>query len=105
MERQFWLFGYGILRVQDVLDSEFLEIDSHPVGSAYNSLESAAALTFVNPQVYLQTVVLIGKNSLKFSCVNRIAFATGAVTAGFVFFPAPDYSGYLISDIMCRLWA
>ena len=101
-----WLFGYGLLRVWDVFDSKVLKIDDYPVGSLWTSVGSAAALTFANPHVYLDTVVLIGTISLKFSGVNKIAFATGAITASFVFFPALGYSGYLVSDIMSgpRAW-
>ena len=95
-----WLFGYGLLRVHDLFDNKVLKIDAHPVGSLWTSLGAAAALTFINPHVYLDTVVLIGTISLQFSGVNKLAFGAGAATASFVFFPALGYGGYLLSDIM-----
>ena len=97
-----WLFGYGLLRVRDLFDNKVLKIDAHPVGSLWASLGVAAALTFINPHVYLDTVVLIGTISLQFSGVNKLAFGAGAATASFVFFPALGYGGYLLSDIMRR---
>lgn len=100
-----WLFGYGVLRVRDLFDSEVVEIDDQPVGSRLATLGVAAALTFLNPHVYLDTVVLIGTISLQFSGSNKLAFATGAITASFVFFPALGYGGYLIADIMRGPWA
>ena len=95
-----WLFGYGVLRIRDLFGNKVLKIDSLPVGSLWISLGSAAALTFINPHVYLDTVVLIGTISLQFSGVNKLAFGAGAATASFVFFPALGYGGYLLSDIM-----
>ena len=97
-----WLFGYGLLRVRDLFDNKVLKIDAHPVGSLWTSLGTAAALTFINPHVYLDTVVLIGTISLQFSGVNKLAFGVGAATASFVFFPALGYGGYLLSDMMRR---
>jgi L-lysine exporter family protein LysE/ArgO len=97
-----WLFGYGLLRVHDLFDNKVLKIDAHPVGGLWTSLGAVAALTFINPHVYLDTVVLIGTISLQFSGVNKLAFGAGAATASFVFFPALGYGGYLLSDIMCR---
>ena len=95
-----WLFGYGILRVCEVLNNNVLKTDDEPVGSLWASLGVAAVLTFVNPHVYLDTVVLIGTISLQFSGINKLAFGAGAATASFVFFPALGYGGYLLSNIM-----
>ncbi len=95
-----WLFGYGVLRVRDVFDNNVLKVDNRQVGSLWASLLSAAALTFLNPHVYLDTVVLIGTISLQFSGINKIAFAAGAATASFLFFPALGYGGCLLSETM-----
>ena len=95
-----WLFGYGLLRVRDLCDNKTLKVDAHPGGGLWTSLGAVAALTFINPHVYLDTVVLIGTFSLQFSGVNKLAFGAGAATASFVFFPALGYGGYLLSDIM-----
>ena len=95
-----WLFGYGVLRVRDIFDNTAKEIVTPPAGSLWKSLGAAAALTFINPHVYLDTVVLIGTISLQFSGANKLAFAAGAATASFVFFTALGNGGYLLSDIM-----
>lgn len=97
-----WFFGYGVLRVRDLFDNKVLIIDARPVGSLWTNLGVAAAITFINPHVYLDTMVLIGTVSLQFYGVNKLAFGAGAATASFVFFPALGYGGYLLSDIMLQ---
>ena len=89
-----------MLRVRDLFDNKVLEVRVRSVGSLWTTLGAAAAITFINPHVYLDTVVLIGTISLQFSGVNKLAFGAGAATASFVFFPALGYGGYLLSDIM-----
>lgn len=95
-----WLFGYGVLRVRDLFDNKVLKTDDYPVGNLWTSLGVAAALTFLNPHVYLDTVVLIGTISLQFNGLDKLAFGAGAATASFVFFPALGYGGYLLSSTM-----
>lgn len=95
-----WLFGYGLLRIRDLFDNRVLKIDASAGGSLLTNLGTVAALTFMNPHVYLDTVVLIGTISLQFSGVNKLAFGAGAATASLVFFSALGYGGYLLSDIM-----
>ena len=81
-----WLAGYGVLRMRDALGNQALTADDQPVGSLATSLGMAAILTFGNPHVYLDTVVLIGTVSLQFDAMAKIAFAAGAMTASLVFF-------------------
>ena len=52
------------------------------------------AFTFLNPHVYLDTVILIGTISLNFS--NKFSFATGVIISSFFFFFTLGYfSKYL----------
>ena len=48
-------------------------------------LLTALALTWLNPHVYLDTVVLLGTISTQYSG-QQFAFAAGAVTGSFLFF-------------------
>jgi len=97
-----WLAGYGVLRVRDALGDHALTMAGQPTSSIASSLAVAAVLTFGNPHVYLDTVVLIGTVSLQFNGTNKIAFTAGAITASLVFFSALGYGGYLLSDYMQR---
>ena len=97
-----WLAGYGVLRVRDALGKHALTMAGHPTASLVESLAVAAVLTFGNPHVYLDTVVLIGTVSLQFNDATKIAFTAGAITASLVFFSALGYGGYLLSGYMQR---
>jgi L-lysine exporter family protein LysE/ArgO len=97
-----WLAGYGVLRMRDVLGNLALTADDQPVGNLSTSLATAAILTFGNPHVYLDTVVLIGTVSLQFDAMAKITFAAGAMTASLVFFVTLGYCGYLLSGFMRR---
>jgi L-lysine exporter family protein LysE/ArgO len=66
------------------------------------TLAMAAVLTFGNPHVYLDTMVLIGTVSLQFEAQAKIAFAVGAATASFVFFTGLGYGAAALSGIMQR---
>ena len=66
------------------------------------TLAMAAVLTFGNPHVYLDTVVLIGTVSLQFENAAKIAFALGAVSASFVFFASLGYGAAALSGMMQR---
>ena len=97
-----WLFGYGVLRVRDAFGNDALTIGDQSSTGIGASLAAAAALTFGNPHVYLDTVVLIGTVSLQFGGLDKLAFAAGATTASLIFFSALGCSGYLLSGIMCK---
>lgn len=58
------------------------------------------ALTWLNPHVYLDTVVLLGSISAQYD--NRLAFGAGAVSASFVFFFGLGYGARLLSPLFAR---
>lgn len=63
----------------------------------------AAAFTWLNPHVYLDTLGLIGAISTSYdSWDERIQFGLGAVTASFVFFFSLGYGAWLLAPIMSR---
>jgi L-lysine exporter family protein LysE/ArgO len=58
------------------------------------------AFTWLNPHVYLDTVVLIGTVAAQFA--ERSAFGAGAVTASFVFFFSLGYGARLLAPVFRR---
>ena len=70
-------------------------------GAEAQSLRSAIltllALTFLNPHVYLDTVVLIGSISSQYD--DKLLFGVGAALASFVFFFALGYGARLLAPL------
>ncbi|MDB9938730.1 LysE/ArgO family amino acid transporter [Candidatus Thioglobus sp.] len=96
-----WLTGYGVLRLKAVFKADIMvEIESSKSEGLIPTLSIAAILTFANPHVYLDTMVLIGSISQQFSGYYRIAFALGACLSSFVFFFSLAYGARLLEPIM-----
>ena len=58
------------------------------------------ALTWLNPHVYLDTVVLIGSISAQYP--DRLAFGIGATLASFVFFFSLGYGARALAPLFAR---
>ena len=98
-----WLAGYGLMRVRSAVMANGTISDNDGVsGQLLPTLATAAVLTFGNPHVYLDTVVLIGTVSLQFDGADRIAYGAGAATASFVFFFSLGYGATLLAPQMKR---
>jgi L-lysine exporter family protein LysE/ArgO len=64
-------------------------------------LATCLALTWLNPHVYLDTVVLLGSVSSGISG-GRMDFAAGAITASFAFFFALGYGARYLQPLFAR---
>lgn len=60
------------------------------------------AFTFLNPHVYLDTVLLIGGLSAQYEGQARLAFAVGAMSASFVWFFGLGYGARLLQPIFAK---
>ncbi len=63
-------------------------------------LSTVLALTWLNPHVYLDTVVLIG--SVSSQAQDRLAFGIGAMVASFVFFFSLGFGARLLAPYFAR---
>ena len=98
-----WLAGYGIIRLRAVFKSNTtLEIESSISKDLLTTLSILAVLTFVNPHVYLDTMILIGSVSQQFPGENKLAYVLGASLASFVFFFSLAFGAKLLAPIMKR---
>jgi len=64
-------------------------------------LSTALALTWLNPHVYLDTLVLLGSISTQYPGYEA-AFGAGAVTASFTFFFALGYGARLLRPLFAQ---
>ena len=96
-----WLFSYGLLRIRSALINNYLTVDNNSKSSSLlKAISIVAVFTFVNPHVYLDTMILIGSISQQFLDTNRIYFAIGACTASFIWFFSIAYGAKLLTPIM-----
>ncbi len=69
--------------------------------SLISALLMCLAFTWLNPHVYLDTVILIGSISTQYES-QRIYFAAGAVFASFVFFFSLGYGSRRLAPLFAR---
>ncbi len=87
-----FLIWYGVKSLLSALRSnEALAADSSlPMTDLFRTLIACLAITWLNPHVYLDTVVLLGTISTQFTD-SQGSFAIGAILGSFVFFFALGY--------------
>ena len=96
-----WLFTYGLLRIRSALINNYITVDNNSKSSSLlKAISIVAVFTFVNPHVYLDTMILIGSISQQFLDTNRIYFAIGACAASFIWFFSIAYGAKLLTPIM-----
>lgn len=104
-----FIAGYGISRfVSAIRGNAALDLaQTGQAGSRRASLLTCLAFTFLNPHVYLDTVLLLGSASAQFGD-EAWRFAAGAVTASFVFFFSLGYGATLLRPLfanpLCWRW-
>ena len=87
-----WLIIYGVMRLKDAFTgASVLEADGRKQMSLRAALVMIAGLTWLNPHVYLDTVVLLGGISATLPVGDKLPFGIGAVMASFVFFFSLGY--------------
>jgi L-lysine exporter family protein LysE/ArgO len=101
-----FLIGYGIVRLKAAYDGTYEMQLAGQSGSLGKTLATAAAFTWLNPHVYLDTLGLIGAISTQYAGAEKAAFGVGAVTSSFVFFFSLAYGARLLAPIMqsARAW-
>ena len=73
------------------MDPSGMSIGEEDGAGLVPTLGTAMAFTFLNPHVYLDTVMLIGSASSRYASDERASFAIGAMLASFLFFFALGY--------------
>ena len=91
-----YLTWFGISAVRRAMKPSTLEAASEGKGTLAGALLSIAALTYLNPHVYLDTVILLGGVANQFSD-DRWVFGLGAATASFVWFFSLGYFAKFLS--------
>ncbi|MDI1480367.1 LysE/ArgO family amino acid transporter [Polyangium sp. y55x31] len=97
-----FLTWYGISAMRRALAPSSLQTDNEAGGSLRQAVMTVLALTWLNPHVYLDTVVLLGGISGRYPLETRVFFACGAMLASLVWFAALGYGARLLAPIFRR---
>lgn len=96
-----FLIGYGLQSLYaSVRLSHALTTEGQVVTSLKKALLLCFGFTWLNPHVYLDTLVLVGMVSTGAS--SKLVFASGAVSASFVFFFALGYGARLLKPLFAQ---
>ena len=102
-----WLSIYGVQRLRDAWrGASGMQAAAGSNQALSATLGTAALLTFGNPHVYLDTVVLLGTLSLQYIGAAKVAFGLGAVMASLTFFSLLALGARALTPLMgtTRSW-
>jgi L-lysine exporter family protein LysE/ArgO len=97
-----FLGTYAVIAFRRALHPEAMKAANTGNGSLKTAVAACLAFTFLNPHVYLDTVVLLGSLSARFEEARRIAYGAGAALASFVWFFGLGYGARLLEPVFAR---
>jgi L-lysine exporter family protein LysE/ArgO len=97
-----FLFAYSFIAFRRAMIPSAMDTKGKAEGSLRVAISACLAFTFLNPHVYLDTVVLLGGLSARFEGQGRLAYALGAMTASFVWFFALGYGARLLGPVFVK---
>ncbi|HPF78144.1 MAG TPA: LysE/ArgO family amino acid transporter [Alphaproteobacteria bacterium] len=101
-----FLFFYGLKSFLSAMKPENLDDDSAKgmmkQGSVKETVLILLGISFLNPHVYLDTVVLIGGLSASYGNIGKYWFGGGAMVASFIWFFTLGYGARLLSPLFAK---
>ena len=103
-----FLIWYGIKAFRRVLNPHVLSAEGHTASNLVMALATCAAFTWLNPHVYLDTLILVGTIANARPMGEHALFALGATLASFAWFFAIGYGakalrGPLLKPMVWRM--
>ncbi len=96
-----YLAWFGIKSVQSAFRVHSLDAGTGATASKFKVATTCLALTFFNPHVYLDTVILLGSIANQFE-ENKWIFAIGASSASVIWFSAIGFGARAASRFMSK---
>jgi L-lysine exporter family protein LysE/ArgO len=97
-----FLFAYGLRAFFRAARPSAMSPGGEKPGTLSAALAACLAFTFLNPHVYLDTVLLLGSLSARYAGVHRLAYGTGATVASFAWFFGLGYGARLLAPLFER---
>ncbi len=97
-----FLGWYGIAALRRATAASSLVVADQPSLSLAGALGGTAAFTFLNPHVYLDTVLLMGSIGAQRPLALRPVFVAGAASASLLWFSALGYGARLLTPLFAQ---
>jgi L-lysine exporter family protein LysE/ArgO len=101
-----FLLAYAVIAARRAMNPGALQAAGEVKPTLKRAILVAAAFTWLNPHVYLDTVILIGAFSTKYAETARLAFGIGAALVSLVWFFGLGYGARLLAPLFAtsRAW-
>lgn len=101
-----FLIGYAALAARRAFGSAALTVESAKATAAFGAtVATCLALTWLNPHVYLDTVVLLGSFASTYGSPDRWFLGAGAMLASVLWFTALGFGARLLGPLFVRPFA
>jgi len=97
-----FLIGYAVLAARRAIRPKALEAGTTGGTTLVAAVLTATALTWLNPHVYLDTVVLLGSIAASYGDTEQWIFAIGAIIASIVWFSALGFGARLLGGVFAK---
>ena len=94
-----FLFSYSLIAFRRAMKPVAMDMRGQGEGSLKTAVMTCLAFTFLNPHVYLDTVLLLGGLSANYAGSGRWAYGAGAMIASFVWFFSLGYGARLLQPV------
>lgn len=97
-----FLTGYGISALRRAANPSALAVGAEASMTLGAALAGTAAFTFLNPHVYIDTVMLMGAVGASLPAAERPLFMAGAVLASVVWFSSLGYGARFLAPLFAK---
>ncbi|MFI9505290.1 LysE/ArgO family amino acid transporter [Nocardia sp. NPDC052566] len=98
-----FLFGYALLAARRALSASALTADSAGATVALGAtVATCLTLTWLNPHVYLDTLVLFGSFASTYAGADRWFLGVGAIFASIIWFSSLGFGARLLGPLFAR---
>ncbi|GAA2067046.1 LysE family transporter [Leifsonia soli] len=97
-----FLLGYAVVAARRALRPGSLTASGAVAGSLAAAIGTCLAITWLNPHVYLDTVLLIGSLSASHGDPGRWVFGAGAATASLLWFSLLGFGARFAAPVFAR---
>ena len=92
-----FLVAYGFLALRSTFAEQIIDIDTKSSKKTTLAIIlTIFSLSFLNPHVYIDTVILIGTVGNKFTGIEQNIFTLGAISASFIWFFSLAYGSRIL---------